>query len=210
MGQCCSDQKAFKKKTLVLPEKDVSELAKTTGLDVGELNKYYREFVKDYPSGHLTKKQFQAIYRDFFPDDPKRKNFAEKLFQTYDQNNDGTIDFREFMIALSLISKGTVKQKLALAFDLYDANGDGVLTYTEILDVVKAMYNMAGDPNGIEGVPPAELFAKKLFAELDKDHDGNITVEEFTEVGSQDVTVANLLLAKIAGEELSEDEDELT
>ena len=47
---------------------------------------------QDYPSGHLTKAQFQAIYRDFFPDDPKRKNFAEKLFQTYDQNNDGNYD----------------------------------------------------------------------------------------------------------------------
>lgn len=41
------------------------------------------------------------------------------------------------MVALSLISKGTVKQKLALAFDLYDSNGDGVLTYNEILEVVK-------------------------------------------------------------------------
>lgn len=37
---------------------------------------------------------------------------------------------------------------------------------------------------------------------------GNITVEEFTEVGSQDVTLANLLLAKIVDDEEEQENDE--
>lgn len=38
---------------------------------------------------------------------------------------------------------------------------------------------MAGDPANMDGVPPAETFAKKLFRELDKDHDGKKYMQIF-------------------------------
>lgn len=53
---------------------------------------------QDYPKGHLTRDQFKTIYQEFFPDDPKRENFAEKLFQTYDQNQDGNTFVRNTLI----------------------------------------------------------------------------------------------------------------
>jgi len=43
------------------------------------------------------------------------------------------------MIAVSVLSQGTLVQKLSLAFQLYDVNGDGVLTYDEILEIVKVI-----------------------------------------------------------------------
>lgn len=49
----------------------------------------------------------------------------------------GTIDFREFTIALSKLSQGTIRQKLSLAFYLYDENCDGVLTFDEVLGIVE-------------------------------------------------------------------------
>ena len=41
------------------------------------------------------------------------------------------------MIALSVQTKGTLIEKLTLAFQLYDVNGDGVLSYGEVSDIVK-------------------------------------------------------------------------
>ena len=45
------------------------------------------------------------------------------------------------MIAVSVLSQGTLVQKLSLAFQLYDVNGDGVLTFDEILEIVKVISN---------------------------------------------------------------------
>ncbi|XP_078492010.1 neurocalcin homolog [Ciona intestinalis] len=202
MGQCCSSKR---QQVSQMAGNEVRDLSMKTGLNIDELKSYYGEFIKDYPCGHVNKKQFRKIYRNFSSDDAKEREKVEQVFKTFDQNNDGTIDFREFMIALSCLSKGTLEQKLSLAFYLYDENGDGVLSFEEVLDIVKAMYSMAKDQSATANLPPAEVFAKGLFAELDKDKDGIVTLEEFMEVGCHDVIVANLLLANVAVDGIEED-----
>ena len=54
----------------------------------------------------------------------------------------GTIDFREFTIALSKLSQGTIRQKLSLAFYLYDENCDGVLSFDEVLGIVEVIMSL--------------------------------------------------------------------
>jgi Ca2+-binding EF-hand superfamily protein len=39
-------------------------------------------------------------------------------FQTFDSNNDGTIDFEEFLLAISVSSQGSLDDRLAVAFDM--------------------------------------------------------------------------------------------
>jgi len=154
-----------------------TELCEKTGFTVAELRKHFNEFMKDYPDGVVNVNQFAQVYGKFFPHAgiAGSKKRAEEVFKQYDQNNDGTIDFREFTIALSKLSQGTIRQKLSLAFYLYDENCDGVLSFDEVLGIVEAMY--AGDQKVLnskrsEELPPAQVFAKKLFAELDKNGDG--------------------------------------
>jgi len=179
-----------------------SELCEKTGFTVEELKKHFNDFMTDYPDGNVTVAQFAQVYMKFFPDAGIRgsKRRAEEVFRQYDQNNDGTIDFREFTIALSKLSQGTIRQKLSLAFYLYDENCDGVLTFDEVLGIVEAMY--AGDQKILgrkknDKLPPPNVFAKKLFEELDKNGDGQITEEEFVDVGQHNHTVADLLLANM-------------
>ena len=45
------------------------------------------------------------------------------------------------MLAVSVLSQGTMIQKLSLAFQLYDENNDGVLCYDEIMNIVKVKEN---------------------------------------------------------------------
>jgi len=97
--------------------------------------------LKDCPSGILTKDEFQKIYRQFFPfGDPS--SFADYIFNVFDSDNSGLIDFKKFAVALSVTSSGKMEDKLDLAFQFYDINGDGKISYNEMLAIVEAIYKM--------------------------------------------------------------------
>jgi Ca2+-binding EF-hand superfamily protein len=93
----------------------------------------------------LTKEEFQKIYRQFFPfGDPS--SFADYVFNVFDSDKSGSIDFKEFICALSVTSRGKMEDKLDWAFQLYDIDGDGKISYDEMLAIVEAIYKMVCEP----------------------------------------------------------------
>src|SRR5436189_3685627 len=89
----------------------------------------------------LTKEEFQKIYRQLFSfGDPY--SFADYVFNVFDSDKSGSIDFKEFICALSITSRGKMEDKLDWAFQLYDIDGDGKISYDEMLAIVEAIYKM--------------------------------------------------------------------
>lgn len=53
---------------------------------------------------------------------------------------------QDFALGLSILSRGTIAEKLKWTFTLYDINRDGIITRGEMTDIVTAIYELAGSP----------------------------------------------------------------
>ena len=62
--------------------------------------------------------------------------FCNMVFDQYDTDHSGVINFQEFIMTLSVASRGTIDEKLLWAFDLYDRDNNGYLTEKEIVHVL--------------------------------------------------------------------------
>ncbi|KAJ8379624.1 hypothetical protein SKAU_G00004020 [Synaphobranchus kaupii] len=171
----------------------VEELTRKTYFTEKEVQQWYKGFIKDCPSGQLDAAGFQKIYKQFFPfGDPTK--FATFVFNVFDENKDGRIEFSEFIQALSVTSRGTLDEKLRWAFKLYDLDNDGYITRDEMLNIVDAIYQMVG--NTVE-LPEEENTPEKrvdrIFAMMDKNADGKLTLQEFQEGSKADPSIVQAL-----------------
>eukprot|EP00091_Calanus_sinicus_P000100 TRINITY_DN10028_c0_g1_i1.p1 TRINITY_DN10028_c0_g1~~TRINITY_DN10028_c0_g1_i1.p1 ORF type:complete len:108 (-),score=45.30 TRINITY_DN10028_c0_g1_i1:84-407(-) len=81
------------------------------------------------------------------------------------------------MIIFIVMSDGSPEEVLSKLFRIYDLNSDGMITLREMKKLIKDMYGLLKTDN--PKVAAEALIAKTAHAEMDKDSDGNITMEEF-------------------------------
>jgi len=176
-----------------LGPEQLSDLTKKTYFDKKELQQWYKGFLRDCPSGKLNKEEFARIYRQFFPfGDPAQ--FADYVFNVFDEDRNGEINFKEFICALSVTSRGKLEEKLHWAFQLYDINGDGFITYDEMLEIVRSIYKMTGQMVKLpEDEDTPEKRVEKIFSMMDHNKDHKLTYEEFQEGSRRDPTIVQAL-----------------
>ncbi|KAM7162729.1 A-type potassium channel modulatory protein KCNIP1 isoform 1-T1 [Macrochelys suwanniensis] len=145
------------------------------------------------PSGVVNEETFKQIYAQFFPHGDASM-YAHYLFNAFDTAQTGSVKFEGFVMALSTLLRGTVHEKLRWTFNLYDINKDGYINKEEMMDIVKAIYDMMGKytyPVLKEDAP--RLHVEVFFQKMDKNKDGVVTLDEFIESCQEDDNIMRSL-----------------
>ncbi|XP_008933318.1 PREDICTED: lysophosphatidylcholine acyltransferase 1-like, partial [Merops nubicus] len=91
----------------------------------------------------------------------------ESMFALFDENEDGIIDIREFVIALSVVCKPSkTLETIQLAFQLYQSE-DGTITEEDLAYILKTAMGVS------------QINVTHLFRAVDEGEEGEITYDDF-------------------------------
>mmetsp|Transcript_28960 Transcript_28960/g.46715 ORF Transcript_28960/g.46715 Transcript_28960/m.46715 type:complete len:159 (+) Transcript_28960:169-645(+) len=119
--------------------------------------------------------------------------FVDRLFQLFDENDDGRINFQEFLCGLSILCiRGTLEEKMMFSFRIYDFDNDNKISNEELTSMLKTSLL----ENGVDMSPAqVELIIRSTFEEADINLDGFIDFEEYKKiVGNHPSILSNMTL----------------
>ncbi|XP_023171945.1 uncharacterized protein LOC111600179 isoform X1 [Drosophila hydei] len=172
----------------------LSALSRATRFTEDEIKRIYRGFKAECPTGVVKEDTFKVIYSQFFPQGGSCANptlYAHYVFNTLDQDHSGIVSFEDFVQGLSILSRGSVEEKLRWTFSLYDINGDGFITREEMTDIVTAIYELMGRlPDECPEEEKIKGKVEQIFQKMDINRDGVVTLEEFLEACRNDDAIS--------------------
>uniref|UniRef100_A0A4W4H851 EF-hand domain-containing protein n=1 Tax=Electrophorus electricus TaxID=8005 RepID=A0A4W4H851_ELEEL len=92
----------------------------------------------------------------------------QELFALFDRDGDGTIDFREYVIGVTVLCRpANTEEVIHTAFKLFDIDEDNNITRDEFSSLLRSALGVC------------DLNVSKLFNAIDSDGSGHITYDEF-------------------------------
>ena len=108
-----------------------TQISNISGKDIATIQEFYSDFQKDCPDGRLTPEKFSDLC-DKVLGTPKTEEFKKAAFGRFDKHNNGSINFRDFLMVIHLTSSGSPLDKLKTMFSLFDQDGNGFIDAEEI------------------------------------------------------------------------------
>ncbi|KAL8603123.1 hypothetical protein ACOMHN_059295 [Nucella lapillus] len=98
----------------------------------------------------------------------------QEVFSLYDRDQSGRIDFREYVIGLSLVcNPDNSDATLQCAFHLFDGGHKGYISQGELQTILHKAFALNHHS------------AARLFHDIDRDQDGRITFEDFKQYAAE-------------------------
>ncbi|CAF1634902.1 unnamed protein product [Didymodactylos carnosus] len=123
-------------------------------------------------------KQLRAGFLNFYPTNGHADKFCEYVFNTFDSDGSGKVDFIEFLLATSLITQKDPVKKLEWAFTMYDRDKSGSISRKEMKKIMDSIFDLLGeDKNGTEHSVAATV--DQIYSKMDINGDNKLSKEEF-------------------------------
>ena len=169
-------------------------LRRLTNLATQPVDEIVAIFAAASSGGTLNRVAFHACISGVTVDPSRSANedaavrAAERaLFDAFDADGNGVVDFAELAAGLSVLCGGTRDEKARAAFALFDVDGDGYVTPAEaakyLTSVFTAIYGkraaLAGELEDVTPRELAEIAVVDMFDEADLNADGHLNFSEF-------------------------------
>ncbi|XP_054881664.1 guanylyl cyclase-activating protein 2-like isoform X2 [Poeciliopsis prolifica] len=140
-----------------------------TEVTLQNIQELYRKFTDECPSGNLHLHEFKKIFG---------------VSSKSPEEEDGKLDFMEYVAAVNLVLRGKLIDKLKWSFKIYDNDGNGCLTNQEVRSVIKIITKIKwhNDSNA----ETVDFICDRIFELTDKNKDSQISLEEFIEGAEKD------------------------
>ena len=109
------------------------------------------------------------------------ENISDRLFEIFDQDNSGSIDYGEFMNTIQSMVDGSDKDKVKFAFQLHDLDNNGYIDRSELKILIQQSFlenHLDYDEFQLD------LLVDEFFERADKDLSGTIDFGEFLDVAN--------------------------
>lgn len=163
---------------------EVDKLAWSSHFSCADVKRLYQTFDR------LAKqsKDPEAIQRDQFEEVLKShgipfssESHASRLFAYFDKSRDGKLNFKEFVLGMSVLAAGSPTEKFKLSFEIYDADNTGDISKDNLIQVLTSLSRGTSIESGSKGVSKdyIENLANKVIADADKTKNGTLTYAEY-------------------------------
>ncbi|WKY16895.1 hypothetical protein Q1695_001478 [Nippostrongylus brasiliensis] len=170
----------FKEKNSL--EKVVDE----THFSKNEIRAIYRAFKETSPNAVINKSILREKFAELFPHGDI-EHYSDLLFDTFDNDGNGTINFQEFVKALSILCRGTMDEKLDWLYKLYDPKDKGEVTWHRLFYVITSMDDLMGRrARPLLTREQRAQHAHNVFQKFDIGKRGRISKEDFFTVCKTD------------------------
>eukprot|EP00656_Telonema_subtile_P056173 TRINITY_DN8917_c0_g1_i2.p1 TRINITY_DN8917_c0_g1~~TRINITY_DN8917_c0_g1_i2.p1 ORF type:complete len:328 (+),score=101.74 TRINITY_DN8917_c0_g1_i2:161-1144(+) len=107
---------------------------------------------------------------------------VNSFYHVFDGNESGTIDMREFVVGVAMLTKGSLEDKIKLAFDIIDVNKSGALDKEEMQSFLKCLIQSGPAAAGSNLISNDKLqqIVEQAFSVIDANKDEKIQFEEFS------------------------------
>ncbi len=161
---------------LKLSDEDITLLKFTSKKTEEEIRQIFDDFLEDFPSGKIEPQYVQKLMDSTLPE-KYTEDLGRQIFHVYDINNDGVIDFREFMMVYYLMSEGAPEDVFSGVFRMFDRDGNGDISMVEVTHLVTIIFTFLKKEN--PDLETEQFMAQTTFFEFDENGDGRVTKEEF-------------------------------
>ncbi|CAF0967146.1 unnamed protein product [Adineta steineri] len=175
--------------------KSLEDIVRTTKFNKSEIRLLYKGFKQECPHGAVTEREFQTIYSHFFPHG-NCQSYTSFLFRILDRRKRMYFTFEDYIQTLSVLIRGSMKEKLQWVFRFYDISDDGRLTKQTIEKMLRSLYDLLGSNNNIHQPVSDDTVEKHsaiVFEKLDCQRTGSINFDDFEKYCLRDEQLINTI-----------------